>query len=197
MSGRADRRRWIERCSKRLERDTRRRKLLMTQPGVGPITALAFAVTIGEASPVSAGQAGGQLCGADSARAQLGRKAAAGCDQQARQPVSAHVAGGSGAERGALRSRVSQAVFASLPSEAERRGQGSGRAQVGGTTLLDAAHPDRYPEIVRIESSPRVPLVGCPLDRGLIGRSRLPWRRDVRIEESWSMSWPNRWLVER
>ena len=48
---------------------------------------------------LSARQAGGQLSGADSARAQLGRTAAAGCDQQAGQPVSAHVAGGSGAQR--------------------------------------------------------------------------------------------------
>ena len=52
------------------------------------------------------------------------------------------VAGGSGAERGALRSAVSQTVFASLSSEAERRGQGGSGAQVGRTTLLDAAHQD-------------------------------------------------------
>ena len=49
-------------------------RLLMTQPGVGPITALAFVLTIGEASRFPAGQAGGQLSGTDSARAQLGRR---------------------------------------------------------------------------------------------------------------------------
>src|SRR6185437_6742192 len=32
---------------------------------------------------------------------------------------------------------------------------------------------------------------------GLIGRSRIPNRRDVRIEESWPRFRPNRWLVER
>ena len=47
---------------------------------------------------VSAGQAGGQLCGADSARTQLGRTSAAGRHQQAGQSLSAPVAGGSGAE---------------------------------------------------------------------------------------------------
>jgi hypothetical protein len=33
-----------------------------------------------------------------------------------------------------------------------------------------------YPEIVRIESSPRVPLVGTSSTAGLIGRSRIPHR---------------------
>ena len=83
-------------------------QLLMTQPGVGPITALAFVLTIGDVSRFRARQAGGQLSGTDSARAQLGRTAAAGRDQQAGQPVSAQAAGGSGAECGALRSKVSQ-----------------------------------------------------------------------------------------
>ena len=75
--------------------------LLMTQPGVGPITALAYVVTIGDVIAVSAGQAGGQLPGADSARAQLGRTAATGRHQQAGQPLLRLLAGGSGARRGA------------------------------------------------------------------------------------------------
>ena len=75
-------------------------RLLMTQPGVGAITALAFVVTIGDDQPVSAGQAGGQLSGTDSARTQLGRTTAAGSHQQAGQWFSAHAAGGSGADGG-------------------------------------------------------------------------------------------------
>ena len=74
-------------------------RLLMTQPGVGPITSLAFVLTIGDVSRFPAGQAGGQLPGTDSARAQLGRQTAAGCDQQAGQRLSALDAGGGGAER--------------------------------------------------------------------------------------------------
>ena len=73
-------------------------RLLMTQPGVGPITALAFVLTIGDVTPLPARQAGGQLSGADSARAQLGRAAAAGDHQQARQQLCAHAAGGSRTE---------------------------------------------------------------------------------------------------
>jgi hypothetical protein len=41
-----------------------------------------------------------------------------------------------------------ETVFALLPSEAESGGQSGGDAQAGGTTVLDAAHPDRCPEIV-------------------------------------------------
>src|SRR5207253_3253396 len=94
----------------------------------------------GRCQPLPARQAGGQLPGSDSARALLGRTAEAGGDHQAGQPHAAHVAGGSGAGRGALRSPVSQRVSASLPSEAEGGGQGGSGTQVGGTTVLDAAH---------------------------------------------------------
>jgi transposase len=76
--------------------------LLKTQPGAGPITALAFAVTIGDASRFQRGKQVASYLGADSARAQLGRQAATGWDQQARQPLSALVVGRGGAERGAL-----------------------------------------------------------------------------------------------
>src|SRR5438105_1144657 len=55
----------------------------------------------GRCQPLPARQAGGQLPGPDSARALLGRTAEAGCDHQAGQPHAAHVAGGSGADRGA------------------------------------------------------------------------------------------------
>ncbi len=44
-------------------------RLLMTQPGVGPITALAFVLTLGDVTAFQTRQAGRQLPGADSARA--------------------------------------------------------------------------------------------------------------------------------
>jgi len=93
----------LDRAAEELSQRDKMAQLLRTQPGVGPITSLAFAVTIGRRFALSAGQAGGQLCRADSARVQLGRQAAAGRDQQTRQPVFTTVAGGSGAERGAPR----------------------------------------------------------------------------------------------
>ncbi len=94
----------------------------------------------GRCFPFSAGQAGGQLSGADSAGVQFGREAAAGIDQQTRQSVYEDVAGGSGADGGALRSADAEGVFASLPQQGERRGQSGGGEEVGDSTLLDAAH---------------------------------------------------------
>jgi transposase len=117
-------------------------KLLMTQPGVGPNTALAFVLTIGRCRSFSAGQAGGQLPGTDSAGRKFGRKAEAGRHHQARQSHAALAAGGSGAERGALRSPVSSGVCAPLSSETQSRGQGGCGPQISRTTLLDAAHPE-------------------------------------------------------
>ena len=107
-------------------------------------------------------------------------------------------------------------------TEAESRGQGGGGAQVGGSTVLDAAHGDA----VSGSRSHREQPAGAPgrrkLDRGIDWalshprgrckrrRRNAPWktetfstfappaqRRDVRIEESWPRSRPNRWLVER
>ncbi len=63
-------------------------RLLMTQPGVGPITSTGLRADDGRRFPFSARQAGGQLSGTDSAGIQFGRTSAARSDQQARQPVS-------------------------------------------------------------------------------------------------------------
>ena len=60
-------------------------RLLMTQPGVGAITALAFVVTIGEVASVWARQTGGQLSGTHSARTQFGWPTTAGRNQQTGQ----------------------------------------------------------------------------------------------------------------
>ena len=92
--------------------------------------------------PLSARQADRELHRPDSARRKFGRTAEAGRDHQARQPHAAFVAGGSRANSSSLRSRISQRVPASLSSEAQRRGQGGGGAQVGGATVLDAAHAE-------------------------------------------------------
>src|SRR6266516_5935580 len=114
--------------------------LLQTQPGGGCDHRPGLCADPGRCQPLPARQAGGQLPGSDSARALLGRTAEAGRDHQARQPHAAHAAGGSGASRSSLRSPVSQRVSASLPQEAESGGQGGSGTQVGGTTVLDAAH---------------------------------------------------------
>src|SRR5208283_4601530 len=107
---------------------------------------------------VSARQTGGELSGADSARGKFGRTAEAGRDLETRQPAAAFVAGGSGTDCGALRSRISPTVFASLSSEAESCGEGGSGAQVSGTTLLDATHT----ETVSRDRSHREQPAGAP-----------------------------------
>jgi len=62
---------------------------------------------------------------------------------------------------GALRPRHAFGVFTPLPPEGERSGQGGGGKEIGDSTLLDAAHEYRYPGVVRVESSSRVPLVSA------------------------------------
>jgi len=75
-------------------------RLLLTQPGVGPITGPGFRADHRRRHSLCSRQTGSQLSGPDSARAQPGRAAAAGVHQQTRQWLSAHAAGGSGAKRG-------------------------------------------------------------------------------------------------
>src|SRR5690348_5517663 len=73
----------------------------------------------GRRDSLCAGQAGGELLGADSARVQFGRASAAGIDQQTGEPVHEDVVGGSGASGRALRSADEAGIFASLSSKAE------------------------------------------------------------------------------
>src|SRR5262249_51666841 len=89
-------------------------------------------------------------------------------------------AGGSGAGGGALRSWVSQRVSASLSSEGQGSGQSGSSAEVGHTTVLDAAHP----HTVSGSRSYREQPAGAP------GRQKLDRRTD------WALSHPRRnWMV--
>ena len=137
-------------------------RLLMTQPGVGPITALAFVLTIGDVTRFRAGQAGGQLSGTDSARAQFGRTSAAGLDQQAGQSVFCACCWWK-------RRRVRCGCDPGFRNEYLHRchSKPKGVAKVAAARKLAVRlywmlrTNTAYPEIVRIESSPRVPLVGA------------------------------------
>jgi transposase len=76
--------------------------LLMSQPGVGAVTALTFVLTLGDVTSLSTRQTGLQLPGIDPSRALIRRQAADGWDQQTRQPALTISFGGSGQYRGAL-----------------------------------------------------------------------------------------------
>jgi hypothetical protein len=51
--------------------------------------------------------------------------------------------------------------LSSLRQESERSGESRGSKKVGDSTLLDAKNDYGYPEIVRVESNSRVPLVSA------------------------------------
>jgi transposase len=133
----------LDQAVKKAAEENEKARLLMTQPGVGPITSLALVLTIGDATRFHRGKQVASYSGADPARVQFGRQATAGRNQQTRQSFSENAAGGSSPDGGSVRSQVSQGVYASLSSQAESCGQGGSGTQVGHTTLLDASRTHR------------------------------------------------------
>ena len=150
--------------------------LLQTQPGVGPITSLAYVLTMGDVTVFPRGKQVASYLGliprehSSGGRQQLG----AITKQGNRMLRMLLVEAAQTAVR--LDPGVSQRVFTSLSSEAESGGQGGSGAQVGRTTLLDAAHANA----VSGSRSHREQLAGAP------GRRKL----DRRID--WALSHPAR-----
>ena len=99
-------------------------RLLMTQPGVGPITSLAFVLTMGDVSRFPRGKQVASYLGLIPREYSSGGKQRLGVDQQTGEQFHAHAVGGGGAGSGALRSGNACGVFASLPPEGEGSGQG-------------------------------------------------------------------------
>jgi len=75
--------------------------LLMSQPGIGAVTALAFVLTLGDVHRFPRGKQVASYLGLVP-RALIRRKAADGWDQQTRQPALAIPSRGSSQHRGAL-----------------------------------------------------------------------------------------------
>jgi transposase len=87
----------IDELSKAIEQEAERRpevQLLMTHPGVGPITALAFALIIGTPERFDCGRQITSCLRTDSLRGVQRRSLAAGAHQQARECADALLAGG-------------------------------------------------------------------------------------------------------
>jgi transposase len=77
-------------------------RLLMTQPDVGPITSLAFVLTMGDVSRFPRGKQVASYLGLIPREYSFGRTPAVGIDQQAREWIHADAAGGSSAGSSAL-----------------------------------------------------------------------------------------------
>jgi transposase len=116
-------------------------QLLQTHPGVGPITSLALAVTLGQIERFCLQPQGGQLPGAQSHGAFQRRPTAAGRDQQARQCHGTQFVGGSGTQRSPLCSGVETCLSAAQAQKAFCSRQGHGGAQIGGAAVLDMENP--------------------------------------------------------
>jgi transposase len=147
-------------------------RLLMTQPGVGPITSLAFVLTIGDVSRFKHSKQVSSYLGL------IPREHSSG----GKQRLGSITKQGNGFMRQLL---VEAAQTANRLDEGFRRQyqarchhKEKGVAKVATARKLAVRlywmlrQNVGYPEIARIESSPRVPLVGVSHTDGLIGRSR-------------------------
>ncbi len=139
-----------------------RARLLMTQPGVGPITALAFVVTMGDVARFKRGKQVASYLGLIPSERSSGLKRRLGAiSKQGNVFLRTMLVE---AAQSAVRhdEEIQKGVCASLPPEAERRGQGGGGAQAGGTAVLDAAHPGRRTRTGFTTRAARViPVVGA------------------------------------
>jgi len=113
---------------------------LQTQPGVGAITALAYMLTMGDVSRFPRGKRVASYLGLIPCEHSSGGRQKLGAISKQGQSHAAHVAGGSGTNRGSFGPRVSPRVSAPLPLQTGSSGQSGGGAQVGHTTVLDATH---------------------------------------------------------
>jgi hypothetical protein len=84
--------------------------------------------------------------------------------------------------------------LARVPDDGAR--QRSGGAQARDTDVLDASHANTVSTGSFIEGSLKGMLVSESQTGRLSRRCRTQQRWGVRIKESWSQSWPYRWLVE-
>src|SRR5258706_3413432 len=98
--------------------------LLMTHPGVGPVTSLAFTLTLGPSS-----------------RFRRGKQVASylGLNPHEKSSGDALVAGGSRTDSGAVGSGITARLSALEVSPGQQRGQSGHRSQTGREVVLDAA----------------------------------------------------------
>jgi Transposase len=106
---------------------------LMTHPGVGPLTALAFVLII------QVGQADRPLRGPDPVRGLQCRPSTAGTHHQARQLSVAFLAGRSSTSSGTLGFELAASVRAPGDASAKKYCQGGDGPKTGGSAVLDVA----------------------------------------------------------
>ena len=139
---------------------------LMTHPGVGSLTALAFVLISRDSATICLWQADRELCGVGANGRIQRRSSTAGAYQQTGEFSPAVLAGGSGASDGAERPRLAAKV--SAPGDASRteNREGGDGTQAGGPSLLDVAEGMglRASEEVRFARGTARKSSGCAVD---------------------------------
>ncbi len=130
----------VARLNEQVEEEVKRRgDEVDDASGSGAGDGVSDGANVGTGGAVPDGQAGGQLFRADPERALQRRPTAVGTHQQARQFVSAFLAGGSRTECGALRCGVRTLLSTAVDAQASRTGESGGGAQAGGEVVPDVA----------------------------------------------------------
>ena len=113
-------------------------RLLMTQPGVGPITALAFVLTIGDVSRFAHSKQVASYLGLIPREHSSGGKQRLGAISKQGNRFMRQLLVEAAQTACRLDEGFRKQYAGALPPQAERRGQGGGGQEVGRATLLDA-----------------------------------------------------------
>ena len=114
---------------------------LMTHPGVGPVTSLAFVLTIGPVGRFERSKQVVSYLGLNPREHSSGGTAAIGCDLETRQSHDAFAAGRSRTHGGASGRRTATGLPAAEVAAWQRSSESSDGEKVGGSNVLDAAQP--------------------------------------------------------
>jgi hypothetical protein len=112
---------------------------LMTHPGVGALTALAFVLIIGQAERFSLRQAGGELPGTRAAGKIQRESTAIGSHHETGEFDVALSSGGSGTSYCAQRSQLAEQIFSFADAPRPKNRQGGDGPAIGDLLVLDVA----------------------------------------------------------
>ena len=147
-------------------------RLLMTQPGVGPITSLAYVLTIGDVSRFKRSKQVSSYLGLIPREHSSGGKQRLGSISKQGNGFMRQLL----VEAAQTANRLDEGFRRQYQARCHHKPKGVAKVVTARKLAVRLYWMLRqnvgYPEIVRIESSPRVPLVGESHTEGLIGNSR-------------------------
>jgi len=147
-------------------------RLLMTQPGVGPITALAFVLTIGDVRRFEhSGQVASYVGLIPREHSSGGKQRLGGISKQGNRFMRQLLV-----EAVQTTNRLDEGFRKQYQARCHHKPKGVAKVAAARKLAVRLYWMLRqnvgYPEIAHIESSPRVPLAGTNKAEGLVGRSR-------------------------